>query len=77
MWYVRRGRLPASPSDAGFARRWPLRRSPALQNSLPDTPSPSGLAHAFGITFAWVLGLTVLSFVPALLFTGRPTRQSH
>ena len=29
MWYVRRGRLPASPSDAGFARRWPLRRSPA------------------------------------------------
>ncbi|MBB5161296.1 hypothetical protein [Mycobacterium sp. AZCC_0083] len=27
--------------------------------------------HAFEITFAWVLGLTVLSFVPALLLPGR------
>jgi predicted MFS family arabinose efflux permease len=42
-----------------------------LQHSLPTTPSPSGLAHAFEITFAWVLGLTVLSFVPALLLPGR------
>lgn len=42
-----------------------------LAHSLPVTPSPSGLAHAFEITFAWVLGLTVLSFVPALLLPGR------
>ena len=42
-----------------------------LQHSLPATPSPSGLADAFEITFAWVLGLTVLSFVPALLLPGR------
>jgi EmrB/QacA subfamily drug resistance transporter len=42
-----------------------------LQHSLPATPSPSGLAHAFEVTFAWVLGLTVLSFVPALLLPGR------
>jgi hypothetical protein len=32
---------------------------------------PSGLAHGFEITFAWVLGLTILSFVPALLLPGR------
>lgn len=42
-----------------------------LQHSLPATPSPSGLAHAFEITFAWVLGLTAASFVPALLLPGR------
>ena len=47
-----------------------------LQHSLPTTPSPSGLAHAFEITFAWVLGLTVLSFVPALLLPGRD-HQPH
>jgi MFS family permease len=47
-----------------------------LQHSLPTIPSPSGLAHAFEITFAWVLGLTVLSFVPALLLPGRD-RQTH
>jgi EmrB/QacA subfamily drug resistance transporter len=42
-----------------------------LQHSLPATPSPGGLAHAFQIAFTWVLGLTVLSFVPALLLPGR------
>jgi EmrB/QacA subfamily drug resistance transporter len=42
-----------------------------LQHSLPATPSPSGVTHAFDITFAWVLGLTALSFVPALLLPGR------
>ena len=42
-----------------------------LQRSLPPVPSPDGLAHAFGTAFAWVLGLTVLSFVPALLLPGR------
>jgi EmrB/QacA subfamily drug resistance transporter len=47
-----------------------------LQQSLPATASPSGLAHAFDIAFAWVLGLTVLSFVPALLLPGRD-RQAH
>jgi hypothetical protein len=43
---------------------------------LPTTPSQGGLAHAFEITFAWVLGLTVLSFVPALLLPGRD-HQPH
>ena len=47
-----------------------------LQHSLPATPNPSGLAHAFDLTFAWVLGLTVLSFVPALLLPGRD-HQTH
>ena len=47
-----------------------------LAHSLPTTPSPSGLAHAFELTFAWVLGLTVLSFVPALLLPGRD-HQNH
>ena len=42
-----------------------------LAHSLPATGGPSGLAHAFEITFAWVLGLTVLTFVPALLLPGR------
>ena len=27
-----------------------------LQHSLPVTPSPSGLAHAFETTFAWCSG---------------------
>lgn len=48
-----------------------------LQHSLPATPSPSGLAHAFEITFAWVLGLTILSFVPALLLPGRTAKTDQ
>lgn len=47
-----------------------------LQHSLPTTATPGGLAHAFEITFAWVLGLTVLSFVPALMLPGRD-HQPH
>jgi EmrB/QacA subfamily drug resistance transporter len=42
-----------------------------LQRALPATPSSHGLASAFDVTFAWVLGLTALSFVPALLLPGR------
>jgi EmrB/QacA subfamily drug resistance transporter len=42
-----------------------------LQRALPATPTLPGIAHAFDTTFAWVLGLTVLSFVPALLLPGR------
>jgi EmrB/QacA subfamily drug resistance transporter len=41
-----------------------------LQHSLPATPSPSGVTHAFEITFTWMLALTVLSFVPAVLLPG-------
>jgi EmrB/QacA subfamily drug resistance transporter len=51
-----------------------------LSNSLPTSPSPDGLAHAFEVTFAWVLAMTVLSFVPALLLPGRdhqPTEREH
>ena len=32
--------------------------------------SPHAIDHAFDVTFAWVLGLTALSFVPALLLPG-------
>lgn len=39
-----------------------------LQTSLAGS---ADLAHAFAITFAWVLGFTLLSFVPALLLPGR------
>ena len=39
-----------------------------LQHSISATGNP---AHAFDTTFAWVLGLTALSFVPALLLPGR------
>jgi EmrB/QacA subfamily drug resistance transporter len=42
-----------------------------VQHALPATPSPHLIAHAFDTTFAWVLGLTALSFVPALLLPGR------
>jgi EmrB/QacA subfamily drug resistance transporter len=42
-----------------------------LQHAMPASPAPSGIAHAFSTTFAWVLGLTVLSLVPALLLPGR------
>jgi hypothetical protein len=34
------------------------------------------IAHAFDTTFAWVLGLTALSFVPALLLPGGD-HQAH
>jgi EmrB/QacA subfamily drug resistance transporter len=34
------------------------------------TRNPHEIAHAFDTTFAWVLGLTALSFVPALLLPG-------
>jgi EmrB/QacA subfamily drug resistance transporter len=42
-----------------------------LQHAITATRNPHGFAHAFDTTFAWVLGLTVLSFVPALLLPGR------
>jgi hypothetical protein len=32
--------------------------------------NPHAISHAFDTTFAWVLGLTALSFVPALLLPG-------
>jgi EmrB/QacA subfamily drug resistance transporter len=35
------------------------------------TRNPHAIAGAFAPTFAWVLGLTALSFVPALLLPGR------
>ena len=46
-----------------------------LERSAAPPPSVDGLAHAFAITFAWVLGLTVPSFVPALLLPGRTYRS--
>jgi MFS family permease len=42
-----------------------------LQQALHAAPGPHGISHAFGTTFAWVLGLTLLSIVPALLLPGR------
>jgi EmrB/QacA subfamily drug resistance transporter len=42
-----------------------------LQQAMHAAPGPAGIAHAFDTTFAWVLGLTALSFVPALLLPGR------
>jgi EmrB/QacA subfamily drug resistance transporter len=39
-----------------------------LQHAI--SANPHAIAHAFGTTFAWVLGLTALSFVPALLLPG-------
>jgi EmrB/QacA subfamily drug resistance transporter len=42
-----------------------------LQRAMPATATPPGIAHAFDTAFGWVLGLTVLSFVPALLLPGR------
>jgi EmrB/QacA subfamily drug resistance transporter len=41
-----------------------------LQHAISATRSPGLSAHAFDTTFAWVLGLTALSFVPALLLPG-------
>jgi MFS family permease len=40
-----------------------------LQHAI--SASPHLITHAFDTTFAWVLGLTALSFVPALLLPGR------
>jgi EmrB/QacA subfamily drug resistance transporter len=42
-----------------------------LQHAISAAPNPHLITHAFGTTFAWVLGLTALSFVPALLLPGR------
>jgi EmrB/QacA subfamily drug resistance transporter len=42
-----------------------------LQHAISATPNPHVIAPAFDATFAWVLGLTALSFVPALLLPGR------
>ncbi len=42
-----------------------------LQHAISATPSPHGIAGAFDTTFAWVLGLTALSLVPALLLPGK------
>jgi EmrB/QacA subfamily drug resistance transporter len=39
-----------------------------LQHAI--SADPHVIAHAFDTTFAWVLGLTALSFVPALLLPG-------
>ncbi len=41
-----------------------------LQHAISATGNPHDIAHAFDTTFAWVLGLTALSFVPALLLPG-------
>jgi EmrB/QacA subfamily drug resistance transporter len=41
-----------------------------LQHAMHAAQGPHGISRAFGITFAWVLGLTALSFVPALLLPG-------
>jgi EmrB/QacA subfamily drug resistance transporter len=42
-----------------------------LQHAIGATRNPHVIAHGFDTTFAWVLGLTALSFVPALLLPGR------
>jgi EmrB/QacA subfamily drug resistance transporter len=42
-----------------------------LQHAISANPDQRAITHAFGTTFAWVLGLTVLSFVPALLLPSR------
>ena len=42
-----------------------------LQHATISAGNPGEVAHAFGTTFGWVLGLTALSFVPALLLPGR------
>jgi EmrB/QacA subfamily drug resistance transporter len=42
-----------------------------LQQAMRAAPGPHAIAHAFDTTFAWVLALTALSFVPALLLPGR------
>ncbi len=47
-----------------------------LAHSLTAGADPTGVGHAFEVTFAWVLGLTVLSFIPALLLPGRD-HQNH
>jgi EmrB/QacA subfamily drug resistance transporter len=39
-----------------------------LQHAI--SANPHAITHAFDTTFAWVLGLTALSFVPALLLPG-------
>jgi EmrB/QacA subfamily drug resistance transporter len=41
-----------------------------LQHAISATRNPHLITHAFGTTFAWVLGLTAISFVPALLLPG-------
>jgi EmrB/QacA subfamily drug resistance transporter len=41
-----------------------------LQHAMSAARNPQQIAHAFDTTFAWVLGLTALSFVPALLLPG-------
>jgi sugar phosphate permease len=47
-----------------------------LQHAISATRNPYVIAHAFDTTFAWVLGLTVLSFVPALPLPGGD-HQAH
>jgi len=41
-----------------------------LQRAMHSPADPDGIGHAFDTTFAWVLALTALSFVPALLLPG-------
>jgi EmrB/QacA subfamily drug resistance transporter len=41
-----------------------------LQHAITTTHNPHLITHAYNVTFAWVLGLTALSFVPALLLPG-------
>jgi EmrB/QacA subfamily drug resistance transporter len=45
-----------------------------LQHAISATRNPHVIAHAFDTTFAWVLALTALSFVPALLLPGGDRR---
>jgi EmrB/QacA subfamily drug resistance transporter len=44
-----------------------------LQHAISATGDP---AHAFDTAFAWVLGLTALSFIPALLLPGHDHEQA-
>jgi EmrB/QacA subfamily drug resistance transporter len=45
-----------------------------LQHAISATRNPHVIAHAFDTTFGWVLALTALSFVPALLLPGGDRR---
>ena len=42
-----------------------------LTHASPHGAGPDGVADAFAMTFAWVLGPTVPATVPALLLPGR------
>jgi EmrB/QacA subfamily drug resistance transporter len=46
------------------------------QLALHPAADPAGVAAAFGRTFWWCIGFTILAIVPTLLMPGRPTRTS-